>query len=147
MMMPEKNLTITQIEELLALPYDSAVEESALSSWYDSIRGKRLTELTDGDVARLLRQKMYPEFIVPEATRRLMMNPFAGELFDGEMLEKVSQIPASFWKREPELMKEARMLIQVLLDGDIPNPVNELDEVDREEFFDNVQRLKESLGI
>lgn len=146
-MMPEKNLTIIQIEELLALPYDSAVEESALSSWYDSIRGKRLTELTDGDVARLLRQKMYLEFIVPEATRRLMMNPLAGELFDGEMLEKVSHIPASFWEREPELMKEARMLIQVLLGGEISNPVNELDEVDREEFFDNVQRLKESLGI
>lgn len=146
-MMPEKNVTISQIEKMLDLPYDATVEESALSTWYDSIRGKRLTELTEGDVARLLRQQMYLEFLVPEATRRLLMNPLAGELFDGEILEKVSQIPANFWGKEPELMKGTQGLVQALVNGDFSDLVNELDEEDREEFFDNVQRLKESLGI
>ncbi|MDR3586814.1 MAG: contact-dependent growth inhibition system immunity protein [Desulfosporosinus sp.] len=72
-------------------------ELSSLEKWYNKVRGKYLFELTDGDVARFIRQNLYLEYLIPEAITRLENSPLAGELYNGEILSMMSNVNSSFW--------------------------------------------------
>jgi CDI immunity proteins len=66
---------------------------SALDEWYLSIRDIPLYDLPIGDIARSLRQSLYPDFVVPVAIRHLRENPLAGHLYDGELLVSLRNGP------------------------------------------------------
>jgi hypothetical protein len=79
---------------------------SALDEWYRSIRDIPLDNLAIGDIARSLRQRLYPDFVVPVAIGHLRENPLAGDLYDGELLVSLRNVDEDFWKRREELKSE-----------------------------------------
>jgi len=78
------------------------------------LRNKQISELDDGDVSRYLRQDLYPDYIVPEALKRLRKDPTAGVLYYGEMLNALRDIRDDFWQNNETLLKETQNLLKGL---------------------------------
>lgn len=69
----EKNsITITDIEKIESFEWESSTEEDyPLVNWYKKVRIKMISDLSDEDVIRFIRQKMYEKYMVTEAIKRL----------------------------------------------------------------------------
>lgn len=91
-------LTIDDISKLEGFTEDFEVDEDVpLSVWYNGIQRTKLKDLKHGDVAKLIRQTMHLEYVIPEALKRLRINPLAGYLGDGEILEAIAQVNENEW--------------------------------------------------
>jgi hypothetical protein len=108
-------LTIEEIENLEGLIFDDSNENLnySLPLWHKGIRKKKLSELTGGDLARLIRQDMYVKYIIPECIYRLNDDPILGEQYNGELLTAlVTKIDKTFWEEHQEYKKEAKDFIK-----------------------------------
>ncbi|MFF2910055.1 contact-dependent growth inhibition system immunity protein [Paenibacillus sp. NPDC057934] len=95
-----RNLTINEISKLEGFTEEFKVDEDVpLSVWYNNIQ--RLSDLSDGDIAKLIRQTMHLRYTIPEAMSRLRENPLAGYLGDGEILEAIAQLDEKEWDDNP----------------------------------------------
>lgn len=63
--------------------------DDTLVKWYNKVINKRPSEVSVGDIARMVRQKRFYEVALERGTQELMNDPFAGEFFIGELLEKI----------------------------------------------------------
>jgi CDI immunity proteins len=101
---------------------------SALDEWYRSIRDIPLDDLPIGDVARSLRQSLFPDFVVPVAIRHLRENPLAGDFYDGELLASLRNVGRDFWRRREELRSQLAGLLAKIdtceLDVDAASDIN-----------------------
>lgn len=68
------------------------IEEYPLQKWYNQLLDKTISEINVSDVLRMIRQKEFLEIAVPRAIFFLNNNPFEGEMYEGELLEKVSNL-------------------------------------------------------
>lgn len=103
--------TLIQIEEMMGVSYKKEDWNSSLSDWYAKIRHKRLCELDESDVIRLIRQDMYLQYVLPVALDLLRNNLFIGTQFDGELLKVLSRVPLNFWVNHQDLKKEVNTII------------------------------------
>lgn len=101
-MRSSKSPRIVDIEAMLGVDGSKQDTRYGLPRWYLTIRGKRLCELSDGDVARLIRQDMYLDFVVPEAVARLRRDPLAGEMYEGEIVRVLARVEADYWLQHPD---------------------------------------------
>lgn len=61
-----------------------------------------LEAFTVFDLARSLRQDIHVRDVLPYCLRALQQNALAGELFDGELLTAVLNMPPDFWAANPK---------------------------------------------
>jgi hypothetical protein len=85
--------------------------ETGLEEWYAQVYETPFDEFSERDLARACRQKIEPEWVVPEALNRIEKNPRAGFLYEGELAASLVEIPPEFWRTFLELTNRA---IQVL---------------------------------
>lgn len=64
-------------------------DEFPLQEWYNVVMDKTPAEFTVGDVCRMLRQKIFSVAAIGRAIEILEEDPFAGELFDGQLMENL----------------------------------------------------------
>ncbi len=142
------DLIIKDIEILEGIIYETNPEpDSGLSVWYSEIRNKRLSELTDGDIAKAIRQNLYLIYVVPEANRRLQVNPTIGLLYDGEVINALLGIKKGFWHNNILLNQEIKELLNLITTRQIiPTDFNWLSNEDEHEFYDNVEKLHKKLN-
>ncbi|PTX53648.1 hypothetical protein C8P63_1289 [Melghirimyces profundicolus] len=71
-----KELSIADIEKLKGIRYEVDKEELkyALPYWYDKVRNKKIKDLSDGDLARCIRQDIFLEYIIPVVIERIKKN-------------------------------------------------------------------------
>ncbi len=83
---------------------DSDMEfgHSSLDDWYRSVRDAPLQDLTDGDLCRSIRQQLFVIHTVPIAIERLLENPSAGDLYDGELILAFKAVPVEYWELHPD---------------------------------------------
>ena len=67
-----------------------------LQKWYNQLIDKTISEITVADVLRMIRQKQFINLAMSKAIKFLQDNVFIGESYDGEMLEKISEMDSSF---------------------------------------------------
>ena len=67
-----------------------------LQKWYNQLIEKTIAEITVADVLRMVRQKEFPNLAMSKAISFLQEDVFAGESYEGELLEKVSEMDSSF---------------------------------------------------
>ena len=67
-----------------------------LQKWYNQLIEKTIAEITVEDVLRMIRQKEFTNLAVSKAINFLKEDVFVGELYEGELLEKVSEMDSSF---------------------------------------------------
>lgn len=106
-----EHYTLVQIESLQGIIYHEDLGKNSLSRWYETIRVKKLSELTEDDVIRLARQNLYLSYIVPRAFKILRNNRFAGKQYDGELLVVLSRIFPDFWDNHGSLKEELLTLV------------------------------------
>ncbi len=100
----DNNNKISDIEELEGIKNSLVIHiDSSLSLWYNKVRNKKLKDLTEGDLARLIRQGMYIKYIIPESINRLSKNIVSGELYDGEVLEMLFRVDENYWSEYRQL--------------------------------------------
>ena len=67
-----------------------------LQKWYNQLIEKTIAESTVADVLRMVRQKEFTNLAMSKAISFLQEDVFAGESYEGELLEKVSEMDSSF---------------------------------------------------
>lgn len=139
------NKYIIDIEKELNVTYQREVEPFGLPLWYDAVREKRINELTDGDIARFIRQNMYLNYIVPEALKRVKISPTIGDLYCGEILQSFAEVNFEFWQSNINILKEVYLLIDKLDRKEFKIHCDWLYPEEEEEFLNKVKDLKRLL--
>lgn len=85
---------IKEIYDCAAIVSDE--ELYPLQKWYNQLIDKTIHEITVPDVLRMIRQKQLIDLAMSKAINLLKDDVFAGESYDGELLEKVSELDGSF---------------------------------------------------
>ena len=67
-----------------------------LQKWYNQLIEKTIAEITVADVLRMVRQKEFTNLAMSKAISFLQEDVFAGESYEGELLEQVSEMDSSF---------------------------------------------------
>ena len=67
-----------------------------LQKWYNQLIDKIPSEISVADVLRMIRQKELINLAMSKAINFLQDDVFIGEAYDGEMLEKISEMDSSF---------------------------------------------------
>lgn len=102
----EDTRKIKEIYDCAAIVSDE--ELYPLQKWYNQLIDKTIYEITVPDVLRMIRQKQWIDLAMSKAINLLKDDVFAGESFDGELLEKVSELDGSF-------LVSLRMICEILL--------------------------------
>jgi len=95
---------------------------SSLEKWFERVYDVPFEKFTIEDICRACRQEFDISYILPLAFQKLIEDPLAGELYEGELANAVAMISTSFWKNNPLLLEEAKRLILVsvaVMDDDI----------------------------
>ena len=74
----------------------SSEELYPLQKWYNQLIEKTIDEITVADVLRMIRQKKFTDLAMSKAINFLREDVFVGELYEGDLLEKVSEMDSSF---------------------------------------------------
>jgi hypothetical protein len=147
----KKDLTIEEIENLEGLIFDDSDKDLnySLPLWHKGIRQKRLSELTDGDLARLIRQDMYIKYIISECLQRLNVDPIIGDKYNGELLTAlVKDIGDEFWKEHQDFKILTQKFINKFYEN-IDKFIygNEiLDEFEKGEITELINQLEKKLN-
>lgn len=63
-----------------------------LQKWYNQLIDKTISEINIADVLRMIRQKEMIDLAISKAMDFLRNDVFAGETYEGELLEKLSEV-------------------------------------------------------
>lgn len=99
----EDTRKIKDIYDCVAIISDE--ELYPLQKWYNQLIDKTLSEITVADVLRMIRQKQFINLAMSKAIKFLQDDVFIGESYDGEMLEKISEMDSSFLMSYTEDLK------------------------------------------
>ncbi len=78
---------IKDIYKCKSIPYSNEVYN--LEVWYNQLIEKKFCEITLKDVLIMFRQDLFTEIAFKKAIVILKNNPLAGEMYEGELLEKL----------------------------------------------------------
>ena len=67
-----------------------------LQRWYNQLIDKSINEITTADVLKMIRQNEFINLATQKAIEFLQYDVFAGELYSGEILEKILEIDDLF---------------------------------------------------
>lgn len=112
----------------------------------EKFKRKKLSQLSDGDLARFIRQGMYLEFILHECINRLYKNPYSGEKYDGEILDVLSKkVEDSFWRGNEGLKNYMINLLSYFNSKVAQEKFEQLDKFEKEEILSSIKQLRKKL--
>ncbi len=112
-----------------------------LQKWYNSLLDKTIEEINIADVLRMIRQKEFMDIAVRKAIAFLKDNPFSGELYEGELLEKVSGLSDEI------LCENISPFMSIVAEALIQNDNYEwITEEEKKEFEDLIIAFKQRLS-
>ncbi len=112
----------------------------SLVIWHNQVIEKKAEELTIADVARCIRQNLFTEIAYEVLLAYLLNNPYAGDLYEGELMDKASKV-------DKELISKHKSTIQEIIEkaNTFIKTYEWLCEEDKIEFTDSVNELKEKI--
>jgi len=143
----KSELRIIDLELKNGIVYDDThQEEGSLSQWYKSIRNCKVSNLNEGDLARLIRQDFYLDYIVIESIERLYKDPVLGEQFDGELIEALAfKVSKSFWENHDKCSNSVKELLYFIKSTSFIDKYEWLIEDDKISFINAVQQLSKNV--
>jgi len=106
-----EEITFRVIEQRLRIVIEEMHLQESLGSWYQSVRDKLISDFEIEDVCKACRQRLYLEFVVPEAIKRLHRDPLAGEKFDGELFVALRSVAKEYWVQNVREANDVRALL------------------------------------
>ena len=80
--------------------------DDPLVIWHNEIIEKCPDELSVLDVARCVRQKLFMDVAYEKLLKFLLQDPYAGDLYAGELLEKASEVDKEYIKKHRKTIAE-----------------------------------------
>lgn len=99
--------------------------------------------MSDGDLAKMIRQQIYIKSVTPEVLKRLKVNPIAGYLGDGELLESLLSVESDTWKEASEIKHTVLVFLEECI---VLFHANQLTFPADEDRFSN-EAVKNTCGI
>ena len=108
--------------------------------WHNQVIDKVPEELTVADIARCIRQNLFVETAYEVLLAVLLHNPFAGDMYEGELMEKASKVDKSL------IVKYSDTITQIINYARSSSMEKEwLDEEEKSEFLEYISELNELL--
>ncbi|SFH56636.1 hypothetical protein SAMN04487830_10228 [Pseudobutyrivibrio sp. OR37] len=123
------------IGEMFSCKFIEGKELYPLQKWYNSLLAKTPDDIDVADVLHMFRQKMFMEFAVEKALDMLQENIFIGELWPGELLEKISMLDAGMFHNQKSKLEYIKK-----------KGTSELKDYTCSFFEDDIQDIKNSLA-
>lgn len=120
--------------DLEADPYELRGDPSALELWYHAVRERDISLLSNLDLARSCRQQLWLDHVVPVMVDRLHQEPLAGDLYDGELLVALREVPEAFWQSHTSLV---HVIAEILY-----RPIDFDDDTVRDDANSFLERIK-----
>lgn len=79
------------IYEIKNVDINKLKREMPLDQWFYELVQKKVTELTILDVSRMLRQNVFLDIAIPAAWNLLSEDPLCGEMYEGQLVELLTQ--------------------------------------------------------
>lgn len=130
--------------------YEEAMKNASLSSlgtWYAELLDKHLSELSNFDIIRCIRQKVFIEEVIQECMERMSTQ---GTLLysDDDCIELVEKIASV----DTTILSQYKNQLEVIFDN--MNSQNLIDkyeiwlyEEEKDEFKESMNRIKKKIGI
>lgn len=74
--------------------------------WHNQVIEKHPDELTVADIARCIRQNIFVESAYEVLLSYLLHNPYSGDLYEGELMEKASMVDNEIIFKHKKSVKE-----------------------------------------
>ena len=111
-----------------------------LQKWYNQLIDKKISEITVFDVLRMIRQNEFVDVAISKAIVYLKANPFVGDMYEGELLEKLSKININDLK---DYLNEIKDILSNALAKN--ESYDWLDEEERKEFEEIISSFSEKI--
>lgn len=130
-----------KIKDIYSCKYIETDEEMyPLQKWYNRLIDKRISELDVSDILRMFRQSEFVDIAISKAIDYLKENPFIGDMYEGELLEKLLNINIDV------LINYIDEIKSILSNALIKNEDYEwLDEQERKEFSEIVMKFSDKV--
>jgi len=122
-------ITFSDIEQRLGIVYNKEEPRSPLGDWYDAMRSVPIRSFADKDICISIRQQLYLDWLLPLALTRLEADPCTGELYDGELLVSLANVPPSYWSTHQPECRRLRQLLQGTIDIEFENVVRAIGDL------------------
>ena len=112
----------------------------SLVEWHNNVIEKTEAELTVLDVARCIRQNLFVETAYEMLIVYLLQDPFAGDMYPGELMEKAGDVEEEIIRRHSQSLKDVINKAELF----IKENKWELED-EREEYLESVNTLKKKI--
>lgn len=151
-MIYDRKLTIGEISRSCGIAkeptYDSDTILYPLPAWDVNVWRKRVSDLDELDIVRIIMNSMYLEYTMNEIIDRLKLNPALGYHFDGEVMEVLTDLEDTFWCLNKEYSVQMINSLNKIKNGEFLIPTNEyVSEEDSKDLYNNVSTLIKKLEI
>ena len=80
--------------------------DDTLVEWHNNVIEKTVDQLTKEDVARCIRQDIFVESATEALLGYLLGDPLAGELYEGELMEKAADIDEAVMRKYSKIIRK-----------------------------------------
>jgi len=116
------------------------VGDDPLVIWHNQVIEKKVDELTVSDVARCIRQNLFLESAYEMLLVYLLQNPYVGDMYDGELMEKASQIDHGF------ILNHKKVILEIIEESKNFTDSHEWNcDEDKTEFTEAIEALESEL--
>lgn len=130
-----------KIKDIYRCKYIEAEGEMyPLQTWYNRLLDKRISELDVSDVLRMIRQNEFIDIAISKAIDYLKENPFVGDMYEGELLEKLAKMNIDSLKDYIDEIKS--ILSEALIKN---QDYKWLDDDERQEFTEIIMKLSDKI--
>jgi hypothetical protein len=99
------------LQELDGQDWGEPTFQSTLVIECHRLRRVPLKNFTADDLGRLIGQKFSLDYLVPLALMQLIDDPFAGDMYSGDVLDRLLRLPPDFWQGHPDLRQSLKTVI------------------------------------
>ena len=130
-----------KIKDIYTCKYIHTDEEMyPLQKWYNQLIDKKVSEVEISDILRMIRQNEFIDIAVLKAIDYLKENPFAGDMYEGEVLEKLSGISIDNLKDYINELKD--ILSKALINNE---NYEWIDDEERKEFAEVILKFLDKI--
>jgi CDI immunity proteins len=122
------NVTFAALDKRKGVPALEPTDdqEFPLPAWYRSVYNIPIEQLGIEDLAKACRQNIHLEEVVPIIADRLKDDPYAGEMYEGELLVSLKSVPKDFWSAKSAAVQTlSGVCSMVAEDCDAPRELRE----------------------
>lgn len=129
------------IKNTYNLSYGDLKVNSGLIKWYNRLLDKTADELDEIDVSKMIRQDILVDLAIDSAINILKDNPYAGEMYDGDVLNSLNSLVKNE-RVNIDQLKKLKKLKNIV--GEFKGRVSEFEWGDiskRELFIKNIEDI------